>query len=551
MAPPMADPAPPPAVLPSVLHTTMMTTTPDAAFAKDAILAWFRGEFAAANAIIDALCQHLAELSNKGGGDDRSDDYEPVFSAIHRRRLNWIPVLRMQKYHSVADVAAEVRRVTERKVLERKEENKANVAAKEEEDEKQDENCEAVAEEVEVADYSPDGSDHGTDSGASQSQEVQANSDDTTIDICSNHQECNHRPTLFNLTKGFSAKEHVKGHMVNVVKGLKLFEQVFTDSELSKLTHFVDELRLAGQKGELSGDTFILFNKQMKGNKRELIQFGVPIFEHIKEDASNQTCNIEPIPALLEGVINHLVQWRLIPEYRRPNGCIIHFFDEEEFSQPFQKPPHVEQPVATLLLSESTMAFGRNIAGDSEGNYRGSLVLSLKQGSLLVMRGNSAEMARHVMCPSQNKRVSITFFRVREEPIQTQSPPTSPMHGGALTVWQPATLINNGYGGSSLINNGFGGVGTMANWGHLIRTPFVMVAAPPMAQPQLMVSPKKIMPPLAQGGGGTGVFLPWARMGSRRPPKHLPPRAQRSRYLALPSGRRTANPTSSEGEKST
>ncbi|CAN0890180.1 RNA demethylase ALKBH10B [Linum grandiflorum] len=338
---------------------------------------------------------------------------------------------------------------------------------------------------------------------------------------------------------------------VNVVKGLKLFEQVFTDSELSKLTHFVDELRLAGQKGELSGDTFILFNKQMKGNKRELIQFGVPIFEHIKEDASNQTCNIEPIPALLEGVINHLVQWRLIPEYRRPNGCIIHFFDEEEFSQPFQKPPHVEQPVATLLLSESTMAFGRNIAGDSEGNYRGSLVLSLKQGSLLVMRGNSAEMARHVMCPSQNKRVSITFFRVREEPIQTQSPPTSPMHGGALTVWQPATLINNGYGGSSLINNGFGGVGTMANWGHLIRTPFVMVAAPPMAQPQLMVSPKKIMPPLAQGGGGTGVFLPWARMGSRRPPKHLPPRAQRSRYLALPSGRRTANPTSSEGEKST
>lgn len=40
---------------------------------------------------------------------------------------------------------------------------------------------------------------------------------------------------------------------VNVVKGLKLYENVFTDSELSKLTDFVNDLRAAGQNGELSG----------------------------------------------------------------------------------------------------------------------------------------------------------------------------------------------------------------------------------------------------------------------------------------------------------
>jgi hypothetical protein len=34
----------------------------------------------------------------------------------------------------------------------------------------------------------------------------------------------------------------------------------------------------------LVGETFILFNKQIKGNKRELIQLGVPIFGQIKED---------------------------------------------------------------------------------------------------------------------------------------------------------------------------------------------------------------------------------------------------------------------------
>lgn len=41
---------------------------------------------------------------------------------------------------------------------------------------------------------------------------------------------------------------------VNVVKGLKLYEDLFTDSELSVLTDYVNELRLAGQNGELSGD---------------------------------------------------------------------------------------------------------------------------------------------------------------------------------------------------------------------------------------------------------------------------------------------------------
>lgn len=40
---------------------------------------------------------------------------------------------------------------------------------------------------------------------------------------------------------------------MNVVKGLKLYEDIFTDTELSKLTDFVNEIHAAGQNGELSG----------------------------------------------------------------------------------------------------------------------------------------------------------------------------------------------------------------------------------------------------------------------------------------------------------
>lgn len=37
------------------------------------------------------------------------------------------------------------------------------------------------------------------------------------------------------------------------MRGLKLYEDVFTENELSKLTDFVTELRVAGRNGELTG----------------------------------------------------------------------------------------------------------------------------------------------------------------------------------------------------------------------------------------------------------------------------------------------------------
>lgn len=35
-----------------------------------------------------------------------------------------------------------------------------------------------------------------------------------------------------------------------------------------------------------------------------------------------------PIPAILQDVIDHLVQWQLLPVHKKPNGCIINFFNE-------------------------------------------------------------------------------------------------------------------------------------------------------------------------------------------------------------------------------
>ncbi|XP_019428883.1 PREDICTED: uncharacterized protein LOC109336627 [Lupinus angustifolius] len=513
-----------------VAPTTLPPMLVSDSFAKDAILAWFRGEFAAANAIIDALCSHLSHL-----GD--SSDYDPVFAAIHRRRINWIPVLQMQKYHSIADVALELRKVSENISLTPPE----RTEVEENGDREENKVVESSGCDEKVTESVENGSDHNeaeteqdeydspkseiTDSGT---LEMQANS--ININICSNHEECEGRSSQIKLTKGFTAKESIKGHMVNVVKGLKLYEDIFTDSELYKLTEFVNELHTAGQNGELSGETFILFNKQMKGNKRELIQLGVPIFGQIKEDTKT---NIEPIPALLERVIDHLIQWQLVPQYKRPNGCIINFFEEGEFSQPFLKPPHLDQPLSTLLLSESTMAFGRILTSENDGNYKGQLMLSLKKGSLVVMRGNSADMARHVMCPSPNRRVSITFFRVRPDSNHSQTP--TPAMTSAMTLWQPA--IASPYTMPNGAVSGYEGMGMMPKWG-MFRGPMMMIT--PMRPMEL--NPRKV------DGSGTGVFLPW-NAPPRKPERHLPPRAQKGRFLPLPppvephTGQSTSEPS--------
>uniref|UniRef100_A0A1J3HKV7 Isopenicillin N synthase-like Fe(2+) 2OG dioxygenase domain-containing protein n=1 Tax=Noccaea caerulescens TaxID=107243 RepID=A0A1J3HKV7_NOCCA len=404
--------------------------------AKDLMITWFRGEFAAANAIIDALCGHLME------GNGSAAEYEGVMAALHRRRLNWIPVLQMQKYHSISQVTLELQTATAKRL------------------------DKAIMENAEIDDDSP--TSDITDSGCGEEEGV--------IRICWKHEEeCESRASLMKQSKRFSAKEHVRGHTTNVVKGLKLYENVFTGTQLSKLLDSVNGLREAGRNQELSGETFVLFNKNSTtGTKRELIQLGIPIFgdEH----------SVAPIPSLLQSVIDHLLQWRVIPEYKRPNGCVINFFDEEEHSQPFQKPPHVDQPISTLVLSESTMVFGHRLGVDNDANFRGSLTLPLKQGSLLVMRGNSADMARHVMCPSPNKRVAITFFKLKPVSGKVQPPPT---------LWRSPPP----YG--------------------MVRAPLVILAPPP----------KRL-------DAGTGVFLPWTPPLSRKPAKHLPPRVQRLRLLS-------------------
>ncbi|KAL7112862.1 hypothetical protein ACP275_04G027500 [Erythranthe tilingii] len=225
------------------------------------------------------------------------------------------------------------------------------------------------------------------------------------IAICSNHEECKVRPGI-DVTADFTATE-----VINVVKGLRLYENIFTGSEISKLKNFVDELRTAGQEDKLTGDTFVLYNKNIEGGKREYIQLGVPIHEAPQQIQKR----IQPLPPFIQDLINHLMLWNLLPKQRNPNSCVIRYFDEGEFSSPFVKPPYLEAYIATLVLADSNIAFGHALPCDEVGNYRGALVLSIKEGSIVVMKGNCLDVSNHAICASSNRRVSVSFFCVRRK----------------------------------------------------------------------------------------------------------------------------------------
>jgi hypothetical protein len=75
---------------------------------RDGFISWLRGEFAAANAIIDSLCHHLRAVGEAG-------EYDLVVGCIQQRRSNWNHVLHMQQYFSVGEVIVALQQVVLRR----------------------------------------------------------------------------------------------------------------------------------------------------------------------------------------------------------------------------------------------------------------------------------------------------------------------------------------------------------------------------------------------------------------------------------------------------
>ncbi|KAL5070922.1 hypothetical protein RYX36_021809 [Vicia faba] len=445
---------------------------------RDGFMNWLRSEFAAANAIIDCLVQHLRVVGEGG-------EYDFVVGAIEQRRVNWTQVLLMQQYYSVSEVGYALQQVAWRRqqrpvkpvvkefrkvrqwqrfepvngkegsnssvesrrwegnsavkgsqVVDKSEELKSGGKVGSKDDKSSDtteENIDTVTNHQSDVILKSSGNSQGSLSSAEckavdVNEECASNSgENDSLSMQSQHQNENGST----IGKTYVSNEIFDGKTVNVVEGLKLYDDLFDSTEISKLGSLVNDLRVAGRKGQLQESQTYLFSKRpMRGHGRELIQLGVPIVD-APLDADNVTAsfkdkNVESMPNLFQDIIERMAASQVMTV--KADACVVDFYNEGDHSMPNSWPSWFGRPVYMLFLTECDMTFGRTIVPDHHGDYRGSVKLSLVPGSFLVMQGKSADFAKHAIPSIQKQRIIVTFTKAipkKSFPINAALPATS------------------------------------------------------------------------------------------------------------------------------
>ncbi|GMJ04522.1 hypothetical protein like AT1G14710 [Hibiscus trionum] len=432
---------------------------------RDGFIYWLRGEFAAANAMIDVLCQHLREVGDVG-------EYEAVIACIQQRRCHWNPVLHMQQYFSVAEVSQALQQVVWRRRQRHYDQGKVGgkefrrsgigfkgnriEVAKEVHNSGVDSDGNLIATAVSdrnekgIEIVKPSGevgkaedkkdvgskpyADSSTTNSGSSKETASENTGSGTEDVNGGYTSSYKEKDLHisqnqngkqNATdrKTFVCNEMFDGKMVNVVDGLKLYEQLFDEKDVSNLVSLVNDLRAAGKRGQFQGQTYVASKKPMKGHGREMIQLGLPIADAPLDDetstGTSKERRIEAIPSLLQDAIERLVDLQVITS--KPDSCIIDVYNEGDHSPPHMLPPWYGKPVCIMFLTECDITFGRVIAFDHPGDFRGSLKLSLAPGSLLMMQGKSADFAKHALPSVRKQRFLITFTKYEPKKFMTDN----------------------------------------------------------------------------------------------------------------------------------
>ncbi|KAI3729724.1 hypothetical protein L6452_18388 [Arctium lappa] len=460
---------------------------------RDGFISWLRGEFAAANAIIDSMCHHLKSVGEPG-------EYDEVIGSIQQRRCNWNPVLHLQQYFSVAEVLYALQQVTWRRQQQNRggyydpvkvggpgkeykrsagvgsrqgQGPKVEIAVKEGHNStvangssnlvkhevlKSDEKDVMLAKynnglstkpQVNNNQKSLDSQSTLSDNSECEAKEVNYKCN-PNLKVCStvhleNDSSSTHtlyqKPNVSAVAKTFVGTEMLDGKEVNVVEGMKMYEELFDDSEVGKLVSLVNDLRNAGRQGKFQGQTYVVSKRPMKGHGREMIQLGLPIADAPFEDevisGTSKDRRIEPIPSLFEDVIEGLMAMQVLTV--KPDSCIIDIFNEGDHSQPHIWPHWFGRPVCVLFATECDMTFGRVIGVDHPGDYRGSVKLSLTPGSILIMDGRSADFTRHAIPSMRKQRILVTFTKSQPKRTTPGDGQRSPSHAATAppSHWVP------------------------------------------------------------------------------------------------------------------
>ncbi|KAL9260953.1 RNA demethylase ALKBH9B-like protein [Drosera capensis] len=217
--------------------------------------------------------------------------------------------------------------------------------------------------------------------------------------------------------KDFICLERIDRKLVNILDGLELHSGVFSAAEQRRIVDFIYELQESGQKGELRERTYTAPRKWMRGKGRQTIQFGC-CYNYATDKDGNppgilKTEDVDPLPPLFKVIIKRLIRWHVLPASCVPDSCIVNIYEEGDCI-----PPHIDnhdfvRPFCTIsFLSECNIVFGTDLKAVGPGEFSGPISIPLPVGTVLVLNGNGADVAKHCVPAVPTKRISITFRRM-------------------------------------------------------------------------------------------------------------------------------------------
>ncbi|KAI3923759.1 hypothetical protein MKW98_011389 [Papaver atlanticum] len=224
------------------------------------------------------------------------------------------------------------------------------------------------------------------------------------------------------LKKDFIYYENIHGQITNVLQGLELHTGIFNEMEQKTIVNFVYYLQCLGQNGELNERTYSQPKKWMPGKGRVTIHFGC-CYNYALDKKGNKPGimrdeEVDSIPPILQSMIQRMVNWSVLPTTCVPDSCIVNIYDKGDCI-----PPHIDhhdfrRPFCTVsFLSECDILFGPKIEVIGPGKFSGPVAIPLPKGSVLVFKGNGADVSKHCIPSVPGKRISITFRKMDDSKL--------------------------------------------------------------------------------------------------------------------------------------
>lgn len=217
--------------------------------------------------------------------------------------------------------------------------------------------------------------------------------------------------------KDFIYIERINGRDTNLLEGLELHSGVFNSTEQNEIVDYIYRLQRRGQQGRLRDRTYSKPRKWMRGKGRETLQFGCCYNYAVDKNGNppgiSRTEEVDPLPRVFKQMIKRMVRWNIIPPTCVPDSCIVNIYDVGDCI-----PPHIDhhdfvRPFYSVsFLNEAKILFGSNLKAVRPGEFFGPASISLPVGSVFVLKGNGADIAKHCIPSVSSKRISITFRKM-------------------------------------------------------------------------------------------------------------------------------------------